>query len=323
MRLRLSLAAPHDLPGGLRGALAAGETSRHRGCCSSTSSVRPADAEVPPALEDKVRQIPRSSGSLCFPANFMPWRRVTPPRGKWRPHTPALCSRSPVDAAEAHRGRCGRIDIHVDVPRVDYDKLTGHTLGERSERIRARVEAAREAQGRRFQGTRMQTNADMGPAEVRQHCALDEAGRSLVRAAMQQLGLSARAYHRAEVGADGADWRGRRGSRRHIWQALQYRGESKRTYDHHDARPRRTALSPTTRPRPLAIGVTAHMRARRRVPGRISPAGRRSPPGRATTSGVGRATGRSTASRRCGPALARRLGDHLGYPRHVRRGGVA
>jgi len=118
-----------------------------------------------------------------------------------------------------------RIDIHVEVPRVDYDKLAGNTLGEPSAKIRERVQAAREHQTARFQGTPLQTNADMGPAEVRVHCELDEAGRSLVRAAMRQLGLSARAYHRvlklARTVADLA------GSERievvHLAEALQYR----------------------------------------------------------------------------------------------------
>lgn len=180
-------------------------------------------------LEDKVVTISRSSGSLCFPANFMlvAARNPCPCGYHGDPTHACTCSRSLVDAYQKRISgpMLDRIDIHVDVPRVDYDKLTGHTLGERSERIRARVEAAREAQGRRFQGTRMQTNADMGPAEVRQHCALDEAGRSLVRAAMQQLGLSARAYHRVlKLARTVADLAGsERIETAHLAEALQYR----------------------------------------------------------------------------------------------------
>jgi magnesium chelatase family protein len=89
-----------------------------------------------------------------------------------------------------------RIDIHVEVPRVDVDKLTADRLGERSEAIRARVEAAREVQRDRFADTPLSCNADMGPTEVRVICALGEEGRGLVKAAMQQLGMSARAFHR-------------------------------------------------------------------------------------------------------------------------------
>ena len=89
-----------------------------------------------------------------------------------------------------------RIDIHIEVPRVEYEKLSDERLGEPSAAIQERVEAARERQRQRFDGTGLLSNADMGPAEVRDHCRVDEGGRSLLRAAMQQLQMSARAYHR-------------------------------------------------------------------------------------------------------------------------------
>jgi magnesium chelatase family protein len=78
------------------------------------------------------------------------------------------------------------------VPRVDVDKLTADRCGELSEAIRARVERARETQRERFAGTPLASNADMGPTEVREICRLDETGRGLVKAAMQQLGMSTR-----------------------------------------------------------------------------------------------------------------------------------
>ena len=89
-----------------------------------------------------------------------------------------------------------RIDIHVDVPRVHYDKLAAERQGEPSRAVRERVTAARVRQAERFKGTRLLTNADMGPAEVRRHCQLDGAGQRLMQAAMRQLHLSVRAYHR-------------------------------------------------------------------------------------------------------------------------------
>lgn len=89
-----------------------------------------------------------------------------------------------------------RIDIHIQVPRVDYEKLSGDRLGEKSEAIRARVEQARTRQRARFAGSNLQCNGDMGPAEVRQFCEVDNAGKNLLRAAMQQMQMSARAYHR-------------------------------------------------------------------------------------------------------------------------------
>jgi magnesium chelatase family protein len=90
-----------------------------------------------------------------------------------------------------------RIDIHIEVPRVDYEKLSGNKLGESSEIIRRRVQSARDIQNRRFaHSTDIVCNADMRIGEVRQFCQLQPEGQSLMRAAMSQLNLSARAYHR-------------------------------------------------------------------------------------------------------------------------------
>jgi magnesium chelatase family protein len=118
-----------------------------------------------------------------------------------------------------------RIDIHVEVPRVNYDKLSDTRLGEPSAAIRERVCAARERQAQRFRGTRLITNVDMGAAEIRQHCTLDGAGQRLMQAAMRQLQLSARGYHRvlklARTIADlsGVDNIGPA----HLAEAIQYR----------------------------------------------------------------------------------------------------
>jgi len=118
-----------------------------------------------------------------------------------------------------------RFDIHIEVPRVDYEKLTSDRLGEPSEQIRTRVETARAVQRARFRGTKLACNADMGPAEVREHCVVDGAGKSLLRAAMQQLQMSARAYHRilklARTIADLA-WN-QHIEAPHVAEAIQYR----------------------------------------------------------------------------------------------------
>jgi magnesium chelatase family protein len=118
-----------------------------------------------------------------------------------------------------------RIDIHVEVPRVEYDKLTDDRLGEPSAAIRRRVERARETQRQRFDGTSLTCNADMGPGEVRKVCKLDQAGRSLVRAAMQQLQMSARAFHRIlKLSRTIADLAGSEAiETAHLAEAIQYR----------------------------------------------------------------------------------------------------
>ncbi|KPL17011.1 MAG: magnesium chelatase, partial [Anaerolineae bacterium SM23_84] len=124
-------------------------------------------------------------------------------------------------------------DIHVEVPRVDYDKLTDERLGEPSPDIRARVEKARQMQRQRFAGRMggangnlpLLCNADMGPAEVRQYCPLDDAGKSLLRAAMTQLGMSARAFHRIlKLARTIADLEGAPDIQtHHLAEAIQYR----------------------------------------------------------------------------------------------------
>jgi magnesium chelatase family protein len=118
-----------------------------------------------------------------------------------------------------------RIDIHVEVPRVEYERLSDDRLGEPSAAIRERVEGARERQARRFAGTPFLTNADMGPAEVRVYCPLDEVGRALLRAAMQQLQMTARAYHRIlKLSRTIADLAGSdRIQTVHLAEAIQYR----------------------------------------------------------------------------------------------------
>lgn len=118
-----------------------------------------------------------------------------------------------------------RIDIHIEVPRVDVDKLTADRLAEPSEAIRARVETARAGQRDRFENTSLAANADMGPTEVRSVCQLSEEGRAPVRAAMAQLGMSARAFHRIlKLARTIADLAGsERNETTHLAEAVQYR----------------------------------------------------------------------------------------------------
>ncbi|MBN1139037.1 MAG: ATP-binding protein [Anaerolineae bacterium] len=118
-----------------------------------------------------------------------------------------------------------RIDIHIEVPRVDYEKLSSDRLGEPSAAIHAQVEAARDRQRARFRGTRLLANADMGPGEVRDFCRLDDAGKRLLKAAMHQLNMSARAYHRIlKLARTIADLAGSAEIQTaHLAEAIQYR----------------------------------------------------------------------------------------------------
>ena len=123
-----------------------------------------------------------------------------------------------------------RIDIHIEVLRVDYEKLSDDRLGEPSENVQARVEAAREHQRVRFgakatQASLIHCNADMRPAQLRQYCQLDETCNSLMRSAMSQMQLSARAYHRVlKLARTIADLAGEEQiAPTHLAEALQYR----------------------------------------------------------------------------------------------------
>jgi magnesium chelatase family protein len=121
-----------------------------------------------------------------------------------------------------------RIDIHIEVPLVDYEKLSGKRVGESSESIRARVQAARNIQNKRFangKSTEIVSNADMRIGEIRKFCQLQDEGQSLMRAAMSQLQLSARAYHRIlKLACTIADLAGSDEIQsQHLAEALQYR----------------------------------------------------------------------------------------------------
>jgi magnesium chelatase family protein len=180
-------------------------------------------------LEDKVVTISRAQGSLTFPANFQLIGSMNPcPCGYFNdPVKPCTCAPSTVTRYQKRISGplLDRIDIHIEVPRVDYNKLSSDRLGETSAAIRARVQAARQRQSERFIGTDIVSNSDMRLAEVRKYCKLDETGDSLIRTAMSQLNLTARAYHRIlKLARTIADLAGSENIQTpHLAEALQYR----------------------------------------------------------------------------------------------------
>ncbi|MCA9940772.1 MAG: YifB family Mg chelatase-like AAA ATPase [Anaerolineales bacterium] len=153
-------------------------------------------------LEGQPREvsISRASGTVTYPANFMLVAAQNPcPCGYFGDPTHACsCSNSMITRYQKRISGplLDRIDLHVDVPRVDFEKLAGKRRAEPSAQVRARVEEARARQKARFAGTKLYSNADMGATEVRQFCVLDDTGRRLMKSAMSQMGLSARAFHR-------------------------------------------------------------------------------------------------------------------------------
>jgi magnesium chelatase family protein len=181
-------------------------------------------------LEDGIVSLGRAAVSLTYPARVMLAAAMNPcPCGHFGdPVHPCRCG--PLDI-ERYRSRVSgplldRIDMHLEVPAVAYRDLVGARPEEPSDTIRERVERARRRQRERFRGQPgVHANAHMSARDLRRHCRLSDAVETLLREAVNRLGLSARAYHRvlkiARTIADldeAADL-----SPAHVTEAIQYR----------------------------------------------------------------------------------------------------
>jgi magnesium chelatase family protein len=180
-------------------------------------------------LEDRVVTISRARGSQTFPANFMLVAAMNACPCGYYGDSMRECTCTAAAVTRYQKKISGplldRIDIHVDVPRVDFQKLTEERRGEPSQAVRERVEIARGRGRKRLAAIGMTCNADMGPAEVRRFCPLDQPGRALIRQAMQRLRLSARAFHRVlKLARTIADLAGEEDILpSHLAEAIQYR----------------------------------------------------------------------------------------------------
>ena len=152
-------------------------------------------------LEERKVTISRARISLDYPANFMLIASMNPcPCGYYNhPEKECVC---PPGGVQRYLNKISgplldRIDLHVEVTPVSFDQMTADRKAESSEELRGRVETAREIQNRRFEATNeIHHNAMMPSQMVKDICKINEAGKVLLKTAMDKLGLSARAYDR-------------------------------------------------------------------------------------------------------------------------------
>ena len=151
-------------------------------------------------LEDGVVTITRVSGSLTLPSRFMLVCAMNPCRCGWYGHPSGRCTCSESQVESYMRRISGplldRIDMHIEVPSVEYEAMRRKEKPETSAQVRARVNAARELQKQRFSGTGVSCNAYMTPAMIGQYCLLDQAGERLMKGAFDRLGLTGRSHDR-------------------------------------------------------------------------------------------------------------------------------
>jgi magnesium chelatase family protein len=153
-------------------------------------------------IEDKTITISRAQGTLSYPAAFILFGAMNPcPCGFYGVlKAKKVCDCSPSTVKRYQSKISGplmdRIDLYCDVSPVEYDKLSGESMGEGSESIRSRVEAAREIQEERFRGTALTCNSEMGIKGVKKFCVVSDEVSAFLREAVERMDLSARAYHR-------------------------------------------------------------------------------------------------------------------------------
>ncbi len=179
-------------------------------------------------LEDRVVTISRAKFTVNYPASFMLVASMNPSPSGYFPDDPNNTSTS--FEMQRYMNRLSgplldRIDIHVEVQKVEFEQLADRRKGEDSLTIRERVMKAREEQNKRYKDLEISYNAQMGPKEIERFCELDTDSQNLIRNAMDKLSLSARAYDRIlKVARTIADLEGLTNIQSsHIAEAIQYR----------------------------------------------------------------------------------------------------
>ena len=183
-------------------------------------------------LEDGQVTITRATGSLTLPSRFMLVCAMNPCRCGWYGHPSGRCRCSAQQVEQYMRRVSGplldRIDMHIEVPSVEYEAMRRKEQPESSAQVRKRVNAAREVQKRRFAGTAVTCNAYMTPAMIGQYCQLDAAGEKVMQGAFDRLGLTGRSHDRIlRMARTIADLDGAEHIEvQHLAEAIQYRSSN-------------------------------------------------------------------------------------------------
>jgi magnesium chelatase family protein len=180
-------------------------------------------------LEDGKVTVTRASGTMTFPADFILVAALNPCPCGFFGHPKRECRCSLVQV-QRYRNRISgplldRIDIQIEVPAVEYREIASKEQSESSAAVRERVIQVRKRQAERYSRSKTRCNARMSSKMIRAYCQLDEAGEGMLRMAMQELNLSARAYDRIlKLGRTIADLAGvDQISAEHVGEAIQYR----------------------------------------------------------------------------------------------------
>lgn len=180
-------------------------------------------------LEDKEVTISRAAGSLTFPAKFILLAAQNPCPCGYLTDPKKVCVCMPGQIQRYQKKISGplldRIDIHLEVPAVEMDKLTGDYQAESSEEIRKRVDQARKVQRDRYREDKILTNSEMSNLQIKKYCQLDLEAMELLKMAISQMNLSARSYHRVlKLSRTIADLESSGNIQsQHVAEALQYR----------------------------------------------------------------------------------------------------
>jgi magnesium chelatase family protein len=180
-------------------------------------------------LEDHCVTISRAMGSVTFPAQLMLVAAMNPCPCGYRGDPKKNCNCTPVQI-ERYMGRLSgplldRIDIHIEVPPVPFRELKDEAVGTGSAEMRENVLAARSVQAARFQDAPNKVNGTMRPPQIRKHCKLDSEAEEILRMAMEEMGLSARAHDKIlRIGRTIADLENSEQiAAHHLTEAINYR----------------------------------------------------------------------------------------------------